>query len=246
MIDRILSLVVVATMIGCGTPNAAAPEKSAASPAVTPPPAKVAPPTVAAASQPEPKPEPKPQPEPEPPPEPEPVTDEAPALDIEYVPTPGNVVKKMLEVATITKSDVVYDLGCGDGRLVIAAAKQYGARGIGFDLDPERIAEAKANVEKAGVGHLVTIEQKNIFEVDLSPASVVTLYLLPSINVRLIPQLQKLAAGSRIISHDFDMQGVDPDDVWTLVAKHHRPPPATRKHYVYKWTAPIVVSPADE
>jgi SAM-dependent methyltransferase len=160
-------------------------------------------------------------------------------LDIEFVPTPDNVVRKMLGVAKITKHDVVYDLGCGDGRLVIAAAKKFGAKGVGFDLDPVRVAEARANVEKAGVGHLVTIEQKNIFDVDLSPASVVTLYLLPSINVKLIPQLDKLAPGSRIISHDFGMEGVEYDDVWTIVAKHHRPPPATRDHYVYKWTAPL-------
>lgn len=165
---------------------------------------------------------------------------EAPSLDIEYVPTPENVVAKMLEVAAITKDDVVYDLGCGDGRLVIAAAKTYGARAFGFDLDPERIAEARANVEKAGVGHLVTIEQKNIFDVDLSPATVVTLYLLPELNVRLVPQLEKLAPKSRIVSHDFDMAGYDPDDIWMIVAKHHRPPPKRRKHYVYLWTTPLV------
>ncbi|HET6582252.1 MAG TPA: methyltransferase domain-containing protein [Nannocystaceae bacterium] len=171
------------------------------------------------------------------------VPDERPALDIEYVPTPHNVVAKMLAVAKITKNDVVYDLGCGDGRLVVAAAKKYGARGVGFDLDPERIAEAKANVEKAGVGHLVTIEQKNIFDVDLRPASVVTLYLLPEINVRLIPQLEQLAPGSRIISHDFDMKGVEYDQTWSIIADHHRPPPKTREHYVYKWTTPLKKTP---
>lgn len=199
--------------------------------------------------------EPKPEPEPAPttaaptpaPPEPaEPVAvvpDERPALDIEYVPTPHNVVAKMLAVAKVKKTDVVYDLGCGDGRLVIAAAKKYGARGVGFDLDPERIAEAKANVEKAGVGDLVTIEQKNIFDVDLTPASVVTLYLLPEINVRLIPQLEKLAPGSRIISHDFDMKGVEYEQTWTIVADHHRPPPKKRDHYIYKWTAPLKKTP---
>jgi SAM-dependent methyltransferase len=168
-----------------------------------------------------------------------PTPSEAPALDIEYVPTPANVVDKMLEVAAITKDDVVYDLGCGDGRLVIAAAKTYGARGVGFDLDPERIAEARANVEKAEVGHLVTIERKNIFDVDLTPATVVTLYLLPELNVRLIPALEQLAPRSRIVSHDFDMKGFDPDDIWMIVAKHHRPPPKRRKHYVYLWTTPL-------
>jgi SAM-dependent methyltransferase len=171
------------------------------------------------------------------------VPEERPALDIEYVPTPHNVVAKMLAVAKVKKTDVVYDLGCGDGRLVIAAAKKYGARGVGFDLDPERIAEAKANVEKAGVGDLVTIEQKNIFDVDLTPASVVTLYLLPEINVRLIPQLEKLSPGSRIISHDFDMKGVEYEQTWSIVADHHRPPPKKREHYVYKWTTPLKKTP---
>jgi len=173
-----------------------------------------------------------------------PVDEETPDLDIEFVPTPDNVVKKMLEVAEIREGDVVYDLGCGDGRLVVAAAKKYGTKGFGFDLDPVRVKEARANVEKAGVGHLVTIEQKNIFDVDLSPASVVTLYLLPSINVRLIPQLKQLKDGSRVISHDFGMEGVLYDDVWTIVAKHHRPPPPSRDHYVYKWVMPLVPAPA--
>ncbi len=164
---------------------------------------------------------------------------ERPALDIEYVPTPPNVVRKMLEVAEIRRDDVVYDLGCGDGRLVIAAASRYGVRAVGFDLDPDRVSEARANVEKAKVGHLVSIEQKNIFDVDLSGATVVTLYLLPSINVRLLPQLAKLRDGSRVVSHDFDIAGVSYDRVWTIRAKHHRPPPEQRDHYVYRWIAPI-------
>jgi SAM-dependent methyltransferase len=167
--------------------------------------------------------------------------DDPPALDIEYVPTPHNVVTKMLAVAKVKKTDVVYDLGCGDGRLLVAAAKKYGAKGYGFDLDPVRVEEARANVKKAGVEHLVTIEQKNIFDVDLSPATVVTLYLLPELNVRLIPQLQQLAPGARIVSHDFDMQGVDYEQAWTVIADHHRPPPKKREHYIYKWTAPLKV-----
>ena len=171
----------------------------------------------------------------------EPAPEEAPSLDIEYVPTPHNVVEKMLSVAKVKKTDVVYDLGCGDGRLLVAAAKKYGAKGFGFDLDPVRVEEARANVKKAGVEDLVTIEQKNIFDVDLRPATVVTLYLLPELNVRLIPQLQQLAPGSRIVSHDFDMQGVDYEQSWTLVADHHRPPPKKRDHYIYKWTAPLKV-----
>ena len=108
------------------------------------------------------------------------------ALDIIYVPTPQMVVDKMLEVAKVTKNDVVYDLGCGDGRIVVSAAKKLGARGLGFDLDPERVKEANANVTGATVGSLVSIKQENVFSVDLRPATVVALYLLPEINVKLV------------------------------------------------------------
>ena len=159
--------------------------------------------------------------------------------DIEYVPTPENVVAKMLEVAGVKKGDVLYDLGCGDGRIVVTAAKKFGVKAKGFDVDPQRIKESKANVEKNGVGDLVTIEQRDIFEVDLSPASVVTLYLLPELNVRLVPQLEKLKPGSRIVSHDFDMEGVEPVKWWTVMAPDHRPPHKDREHYVYLWKAPI-------
>ncbi len=133
--------------------------------------------------------------------------------DVIFVPTPQEVVDKMLELAQVTKDDVVYDLGCGDGRIVVTAAKKFGCQAFGFDVDPERIQESKENVEKNGVGNLVTIEQKDIFTLDLSKANVVTLYLLPSLNVKLIPQLEKLKPGSRIVSHDFDMRGVTPDKV---------------------------------
>jgi SAM-dependent methyltransferase len=159
--------------------------------------------------------------------------------DIEYVPTPQNVVDKMLEVAKVGKDDVLYDLGCGDGRIVVTAAKKFGIKAIGFDIDPVRVKESRENVKKAGVEKLVTIEQKDIFNVDLSPASVVTLYLLPELNVKLIPQLDKLKPGSRIVSHDFDMEGVDPIKVWTIMAPDHRPPAADREHYVYLWKTPL-------
>ena len=160
------------------------------------------------------------------------------APDIEYVPTPENVVEKMMEAAKIGKDDVLYDLGCGDGRIVIAAAKKFGIKAKGFDIDPVRVAESLANVKKAKVEHLVTIEQKDIFTVDLSPASVVTLYLLPQLNVKLIPQLEKLKPGSRIVAHDFDMEGVEYEKTWTVIAKDHRTP-ANREHYVYLWKTPL-------
>jgi SAM-dependent methyltransferase len=158
--------------------------------------------------------------------------------DIEYVPTPQSVVDKLLEAAQIKKGDVLYDLGCGDGRIVINAAKRFGIAAVGVDIDPKRVAESRANVKSNGVEHLVRIEQKDIFDVDLSKATVVTLYLLPELNVKLIPQLEKLAPGSRIVSHDFDMEGVEPEKVWTVIARDHREP-VNREHYVYLWKTPL-------
>jgi SAM-dependent methyltransferase len=154
--------------------------------------------------------------------------------DVVYVPTPQGVVDKMLDLVKLKKTDVVYDLGCGDGRIVVTAAKKYGTKAFGFDIDPERIAEARENVKKNKVEHLVTIEQKDIFTLDLSPADVVTLYLLPRLNVKLIPQLQKLKPGSRVVSHDFDMQGVTPLKHLSL-----RPADDSREHEIYLWKAPI-------
>lgn len=130
----------------------------------------------------------------------------APSLDVPYVPTPQQVVDRMLALARINKNDVLYDLGCGDGRIVVTAAREYGARGTGIDLDPKRIAEAKANARKAGVEKQVSFRVGDLFEADLSDASVVTLYLLPSINTKLRPRLwQQLKVGSRVVSHAFDM-----------------------------------------
>jgi SAM-dependent methyltransferase len=159
--------------------------------------------------------------------------------DIEYVPTPQNVVDKMLEVVKLTKQDVLYDLGCGDGRIVVTAAKKYGVKALGVDIDPQRVKESRENVKKNGVEQLVTIELKDIFKVDLTPASVVTLYLLPELNVKLIPQLDKLVPGSRIVSHDFDMAGVEPEQTWKVLAPHHTPPHKDRPHYVYLWKTPL-------
>lgn len=159
-------------------------------------------------------------------------------LDVIYVPTPQKVVDKMLQVASIQKDDVLYDLGCGDGRIVISAAKKYGIRAHGFDGDPARIEESQENARNAGVEHLVTFEQTDIFTVDLSPATVVTLYLTPEVNVALLPSFKKLAPGSRIVSHDFDMEGVRPERSWTVVAEDHQVP-EDRIHYVYLWKTPL-------
>ena len=125
----------------------------------------------------------------------------------------------MLELAKLKKTDLLIDLGCGDGRIVVTAAKKYGVKAIGYDIDPKRVAEARENAKKSGVEDRVTIELKDIFTVDLAPANVVTLYLLPELNVKLIPQLDKLGPGSRIVSHDFDMEGVEPDKKLKLQAR---------------------------
>jgi len=155
--------------------------------------------------------------------------------DVIYVPTPQPVVDKMLELAQVTKDDLVYDLGCGDGRIVVTAAKRYGCKAVGYDIARERIRESLANLEKNNVGHLVRIEQKDIFTLDLSKASVITLYLLPELNVKLIPQLEKLKPGSRIVSHDFDMRGVRPDKVVTIEDEEDE----YGDHTIYLWTTPL-------
>jgi SAM-dependent methyltransferase len=134
-----------------------------------------------------------------------------------YVPTPQDVVDKMLELAQVTKNDVVYDLGCGDGRIVITAARKYGARGVGVDIDPERIKESRANAEAAGVADRVTFQLQDAMTVDVSPATVVTLYLLSSSNMKLRPMLTKqLRPGARIVSHAFSMGDWQPDETETF------------------------------
>ncbi len=153
--------------------------------------------------------------------------------DIYFVPTPNEVVDKMLELAKVKKTDLVYDLGCGDGRIVITAAKKFGCKAVGYDIDPNRVIESRANVKLNNVSDLVKIEQKDIFTLNLSDANVITLYLLPRLNVQLIPQLEKLKPGSRIVSHDFDMEGVIPDQVVTVPVSNDR------THTVYLWTAPL-------
>src|SRR3954447_24666716 len=126
--------------------------------------------------------------------------------DVPYVPTTERAVEEMLKLANVTKSDVVYDLGCGDGRIVITAAKKYGAHGVGIDINPERIKEARANAKKAGVEDLVRFEENDLFVADIKPATVVTLFLLPQVNLKLKPKLlSDLKAGTRVVSNTFDM-----------------------------------------
>ena len=126
--------------------------------------------------------------------------------DVPYVPTTEQAVEEMLKLADVKKSDVLYDLGCGDGRIVIAAAKKYGARGVGIDINPVRIQEAKENAKRAGVEHLVRFEENDLFKADIREATVVSLFLLPNINLKLRPKLmQDLKPGTRVVSNTFDM-----------------------------------------
>lgn len=143
-------------------------------------------------------------------------TTEAPTRepDVVYVPTPVTVVNEMLRLANVKSNDVVYDLGSGDGRIVIAAAQKVGARGIGIDINPERIREANQNAQKAGVTDRVQFRQQDLFQTDFSDATVVTLYLLPELNVKLRPKLlSELKPGTRIVSHEFDMGDWKPEQV---------------------------------
>ena len=131
-----------------------------------------------------------------------------------YVATPADVVDRMLTLAKVGPQDVVYDLGCGDGRIVIAAAQRFGARGVGVDIDPARVQEAQANAKRAGVEHLVTFRVQDALETDVSDATVVTLYLVSALNVKLRPRLtSQLQRGARVVSHNFGMGDWEPDVV---------------------------------
>ncbi len=142
-------------------------------------------------------------------------------LDVPYVPSPNPVVDAMLKLADVKNTDTVMDLGCGDGRIVIAAAKTFGARGVGVDLNPERVEEARANAKSAGVEDKVRFEENDLFKADISKASVVTLYLLPGVNERLKPKLlADLKPGTRVVSHSFDMGDWRPDKEEVVDGRH--------------------------
>ena len=155
-------------------------------------------------------------------------------LDVAYVPTPDVVVERMLEMANVGPGDYVIDLGCGDGRIVIAAAKR-GAFGHGVDIDPQRIKEAHENAKKAGVADKVIFVEENIYDTDFSRANVITMYLFPSINIKLRPSLlENLEPGSRIVSHDFNM------DEWKADKQHGR----MEEHAIHFWIVPAKVEGA--
>jgi cyclopropane fatty-acyl-phospholipid synthase-like methyltransferase len=151
-----------------------------------------------------------------------------PHLDVPYVPSPNPVVEGMLKLAGVKSGDTVYDLGCGDGRIVITAAKTYGAKGVGVDINPERIEEARANAKSAKVEDKVKFEENDLFKANIAHATVVTLYLLPDVNVRLKPKLLKeLKPGTRIVSHSFDMGDWKPEKDELIEGRH-----------IYLWTVP--------
>lgn len=148
--------------------------------------------------------------------------------DVRYEPSSMEVVREMLRLGGVTKDDVVYDLGCGDGRIVIAAASEIGARGVGIDIDPERIAEASARAREAGVLERVSFRNEDLFEADIREATVVTLYLWPWVNLKLRPKLlEDLRPGTRVVSHSHNMGDWKPEK--EITAGGHR---------IYLWTIP--------
>lgn len=152
--------------------------------------------------------------------------------DIAYIPTPDDAVDAMLEIAQVGPNDVLYDLGCGDGRLLIRAAQRWGTRGVGIDVDPDRIQQAQSKAQQAGVAHLIALQQGNLYECDISAATVVALYLLPHLNVRLRPRLlQQLRSGARVVSHQFNMGDWQPDQVVPLI-------PSEEESTIYLWRIP--------
>jgi SAM-dependent methyltransferase len=170
-----------------------------------------------------------------------------------YVPTPYEVIDKMLEVARLTRDDVLYDLGCGDGRIPVRAAMEYGIKATCIDIDPQRVAEARAAVANAGVESLVTVLEANVFDVDLTPATVVAMYMSSRIIGKLVPQLCRLAPGARIVTHDYDIPGVEADGHWSVTSaffgrknelfeaglSEDDPRYPRTEHHVFLWRTPL-------
>jgi SAM-dependent methyltransferase len=138
--------------------------------------------------------------------------------DVVYVGTPYDLISKMLKMAKVKKRDVVYDLGCGDARMLVLAAQKYGCRGVGYDIDPERIMASNENVQRNHVEKLVEIIQADIFTIDLRKADVIPIYLLPEMNRKLLPQLDKMKPGSRIVCHDYDLDAIVADETITVIS----------------------------
>lgn len=154
--------------------------------------------------------------------------------DVVYVGTPYDVVSRMLKMAKIKKSDLVYDLGCGDGRMLVLAAQKYGVKAVGYDIDPERVRASRENVRKNKVEKLVTIQQADMFTLDLSKADVFPIYLLPEMNRKLLPQFEKLKPGSRIVCHNYDLEGIEPDETVTFISNEDN-----ASHTLWLYTTPL-------
>ena len=166
-------------------------------------------------------------------------------LEVPYVPTHEKVVAEMLKVAEVGENDILYDLGSGDGRIVITAAKEFGARGVGIDIDPARITEARENAVKAGVADKVKFLQQDLFETDIREATVVTLYLLPEVNLRLRPKLlSDLKPGTRVVSHNHDMGDWTPLKTLKVRVPQENTilktlnAPLLQEHTIYYWVVP--------
>lgn len=166
-------------------------------------------------------------------PKPKPATS-AKAPDCVYVPTPYDVVEKMLEMAKVKKDDIVWDLGCGDGRIVVQAAKKCGCKAVGYEIEPNRIREAHENIKKNNVEHLVEIRAEDMFTADLSEPTVLGLYILPSMMVKLRPQLEKLKPGSRIVAHDYPIATAEAEKVVRTISNE-----TNERHLLYLYTIPL-------
>lgn len=155
-----------------------------------------------------------------------------PKKDVPFVPTPEVVVAEMLKQAKVDQKDVLYDLGSGDGRIVITAAQKFGTRGVGIDIDPALVKKSQENAQKAGVSDKVKFLQQDLFQTDLSEATVVTLYLLPDVNLKLRPKLlSELKPGTRVVSHNYDMGEWKPENVVKIKGPRY-------EHTVYSWVVP--------
>jgi len=163
----------------------------------------------------------------------DPTPGKRPKINAPFITTPDQIINKMIEVAEISDKHLVYDLGCGDGRIVISAAVQRGCRGVGFDIDPVRVAEAQANAIAHGVEHLVTIQEQDIFNVDLSQADVLVMYLLPWMLRDLKPSFDRCRPGTRIVSHDFEIENVEANETVEVFVT------PTLRHYVRLYITPL-------
>ena len=154
--------------------------------------------------------------------------------DVVYVGTPYDIVARMLQVARVRETDLVYDLGCGDGRMIVLAAKKFGCRGVGYDIDPERVSASRANVDKNQVARLVRIVEADLFTIDFKDADVLSLYLLPDINEKLVPQFEKLKPGSRLVFHNYGLKAFKADEVIRITSHEDN-----ASHSIWLYTIPL-------